>query len=174
MIAAALFIVFPFCMLYAAVSDLMSMTITNRIPVILVTTFFCLAILTGMPWMTIGWHVLAGLLVLAATFGLFAMGSMGGGDAKLMAATATWMGLGSHLLSYLLLAAVLGGGLTIFLLAYRKSAFAHLWDRPSLPRSLSLDTKGIPYGIALGAAGLIVYPQTELMAGAVARLTGTG
>ena len=54
-----------------------------------------------MDWAAYGWHFAAGALVLAVTFGLFAMGGMGGGDAKLLAATALWMGFGFQLVEYL-------------------------------------------------------------------------
>ncbi len=88
MLEALIFVVFPFCMVFAAVSDLLSMTIANRVSLVLVATFAVVAPLTGMDWTTYGWHFAAGLTVLIAGFGLFAMGAMGGGDAKLMAATA--------------------------------------------------------------------------------------
>ena len=93
MLEALIFVVFPFCMVFAAISDMLSMTIANRVPVLLVAVFALVAPLTGMDWATYGWHFAAGGLVLAVTFGLFALGGMGGGDAKLLAATAVWMGL---------------------------------------------------------------------------------
>ena len=88
MLEALIFVVFPFCMLFAAISDMLSMTIANRVPVLLVVVFALVAPLTGMDWAAYGGHFAAGALVLAVTFGLFAMGGMGGGDAKLLAATA--------------------------------------------------------------------------------------
>ncbi|TGT92468.1 peptidase, partial [bacterium M00.F.Ca.ET.155.01.1.1] len=88
MLEAVIFVVFPFCMLFAAISDVLSMTIANRVPVLLLATFALVAPLTGMDWATYGGHFAAGALVLAVTFGLFALGGMGGGDAKLLAATA--------------------------------------------------------------------------------------
>ena len=109
MLVAVILVVFPFCMLFAATSDLLSMSIANRVPVILAATFLIVAPMTGMDWMTIGWHLLAGGLVLVITFGLFAMGGMGGGDAKLISASAVWMGLGFNLMAYLLVASFLGG-----------------------------------------------------------------
>ena len=64
MLIAAILVIFPFAMAHAAVSDLMSMTIANRISVILVAAFLVLAPLTGMPLAQIGWHVAAMLIVL--------------------------------------------------------------------------------------------------------------
>ncbi|TIX80929.1 MAG: peptidase, partial [Mesorhizobium sp.] len=77
MLEALIFVVFPFCMLFAAISDMLSMTIANRVPVLLVAVFALVAPLTGMDWATYGWHFAAGGLVLAVTFGLFALGGMG-------------------------------------------------------------------------------------------------
>lgn len=170
MIEAIILVVFPFCMLYAAFSDLMSMTIANRVPVILTAAFFLVAPLTGMDLATIGWHAAAGLLVLVVTFGLFAFGGMGGGDAKLMASTALWMGLSLELVTYLLTASILGGVLTMAILSYRGSMFATLTDRNIFFRNFASDVKGIPYGIALGSAGLIVYPDSALMIWTVGRM----
>jgi prepilin peptidase CpaA len=98
MLQALIFVVFPFCMVFAAVSDMLSMTIANRVPVLLLATFALVAPLTGMEWTEFGWHFLAGLTVLAVTFTLFAMGGMGGGDAKVLAATSVWMGFNIHLI----------------------------------------------------------------------------
>src|SRR5690606_39645795 len=68
-------------------SDALSMTIANRVSILLLATFVVLALLTGMALPEIGMHLLAGVAVLAVTFVLFALGGMGGGDAKLIAAT---------------------------------------------------------------------------------------
>ncbi len=124
MLEALIFVVFPFCMVFAAVSDTLSMTIANRVPLLLLAVFAVVAPLTGMDWADYGWHFAAGALVLAVTFGLFALGGMGGGDAKLLAATAVWMGFNLHLVEYLVTSAFLGGVLTVAILAYRSSALA--------------------------------------------------
>lgn len=170
MLIAIILVVFPFCMLFAATSDLLSMTIANRVPVILAATFLIVAPMTGMDWMTIGWHLLAGGLVLAITFGLFAIGGMGGGDAKLISASAVWMGLGVNLMAYLLVASFLGGLLTLSILLYRGSPLAVFTSRNMFLRNLASDAKGVPYGIALGLAGLMVYPDTPLMLWAIGQL----
>ena len=73
MLEAAIFVVFPFCMLYAAISDILSMTIANRVSILLVASFAIIAPFTGMEWSLYGMHFVAGLAVLAVTFGLFAV-----------------------------------------------------------------------------------------------------
>ena len=72
----------------------------------------------------------AGAAVLALTFALFGFGWIGGGDAKLAAATALWLGFDT-LMEYFLVASIAGGGLTLAILALRKlplPAIALRWD----------------------------------------------
>lgn len=150
---------FPALMAYAAASDLLTMTISNRVSLALIAGFFVLAPLSGMGAYDIMMHCAAGLSVLAVAFACFAFGWIGGGDAKVAASTALWFGF-AHLLDYLLYASVLGGVLTLLLLQARQ------WPLPyrlaSQPWLLRLHDKktGIPYGIALAAGALIVYPGT--------------
>src|SRR5436305_13007587 len=103
-------LLFPALMAFAASSDLLTMTISNRVSLILVGSFFALAIWSGMPLPDIGMHIGAGLAVLVVTFTFFAMGWIGGGDAKLAAATALWLGF-DQLLNYLTIPSLLGRGL---------------------------------------------------------------
>ena len=170
MLEALIFVVFPFCMAFAIVSDMVSMTIANRVPLVLLAAFVVVAPLTGMAWADFGWHLAAGALVLACTFGLFAIGGMGGGDAKLIAATALWMGFSPQLVEYLVQASILGGMLTLALIVYRKSPLATFTGGYMFLRHFANDKVGIPYGVALGVAGLMVYPSTPLMQWALARL----
>jgi len=172
MLEAAIFVIFPFCMVFAAISDLVSMTIANRVSVLLVLSFALIAPLAGVPWPEIGLHIAAGAAVLAVTFALFAVGGMGGGDAKLIAATAVWFGFDFGLMNYLVVSALLGGLLTIALLIFRKSALSPLVGSHALLRHIADEKAGIPYGIALGLGGLLSYEQTPLMQWALARLAG--
>ncbi len=172
MLEALIFVVFPFCMVFAALSDMLSMTIANRVSLLLVTVFAVVAPLTGMDWVAYGWHLAAGALVLTITFSLFALGGMGGGDAKLMSATAVWMGLNFHLLEYLVISSFIGGALTIALVGYRNSTLAMYTGQNMFLRHLANSKSGVPYGIALGIGGLIVYPSTPLMVWALGRLAG--
>jgi prepilin peptidase CpaA len=171
MLEALIFVVFPFCMLFAAISDALSMTIANRVSFVLVATFVVVAPFTGMAWSDFGLHLAAGATVLAVTFGLFALGGMGGGDAKLLAATSVWMGFSVSLMEYLVFAALLGGLLTVAILIYRKSALADFTRHSPVLRHFANETVGVPYGIALGLGGLIAFPDTSLMEWALQRLT---
>jgi len=158
---------FPAAMIYAATTDLVTMTISNRLSLSLSIAFFVVAGAIGMPLAEIGRHVAAGAVVLVFAFGFFTRGWVGGGDAKLAAATALWIGL-SHLMEYLLIAAILGGALTLLILQARKLPLPQALARQAWIARLHAMETGIPYGIALAAAGLLVYPQTVFMQAAPA------
>lgn len=163
----AILLIFPAMMAFAAASDLFTMTISNRVSFVLIAGFLALAFLTGMGWAAIGMHLGAGLLVLAVGFVCFALGWVGGGDAKLAASTALWLGW-SQLLDYAVYASLLGGFLTLGLLALRKAPFhPPLLMREGWYAKITDAGTGIPYGIALAAAGLLLYPSSFWMTGAL-------
>ena len=153
-------LVFPALMAFAASSDLFTMTISNRVSILLIAGFLILALLGGMGIQEMALHVGAGLAVLLVAFGCFAMGWVGGGDAKVAACTALWFGFG-HLLDYLVYASLFGGVLTLLLLKFRQWPLPGMLSRqPWLLRLHDKET-GIPYGIALAMGALLIYPETE-------------
>jgi len=156
---------FPAMMAFAASSYLFTMTISNRVTLMLVGGFFALAAITGVNAAEMISHLSAGCVVLVAGFGLFARGIIGGGDAKLAAAAALWLGF-DHLLPYLLLASLLGGALSIGLIWFRMAPLPEWLARQTWVERLHSKDGGVPYGIALAAAALAVYPDTAWMAAA--------
>lgn len=157
---------FPACMAFAAASDLTTMTISNRIQLALIAGFVAAAFLAGFDLSTVGLHVAAGAAVLAVGFACFAFGWIGGGDAKLAAATALWFGFDMHLLEYLVVGAVFGGGLTLLLLGARGMPLPAVLGNQAWIARLHHDKTGVPYGIALAAAALVVFPKTAMFAAA--------
>jgi prepilin peptidase CpaA len=153
---------FPAAVAFAASSDLLTMTISNRVSLILVGGFFLLAAMTGMEPMAIAMHVAAAFVVLTVSFIFFAQGWIGGGDAKLAAAVALWLGF-DQLLTYLLYASLFGGVLTFLIIRFRLMPLPALLERQEWVRRLHRMDAGIPYGIALAAAALMVYPHTQWM-----------
>lgn len=152
--------VFPGAMAFAAAMDVLTMTIPNRISMALVGSFAIAALLTGLPLEVAASHLAAGATMLVVGIGLFAMGWVGGGDAKLLAAGALWLGF-SQLLEFLLLTGVIGSFLILALLAYRSYPAAAL-PIPSWALRLHRSDTGLPYGVAIGSAGLILFPYTPL------------
>jgi prepilin peptidase CpaA len=155
-------LLFPALMAFAASSDLLTMTISNRISLALAGAFFLLTLVTGMSLAALGMHLAAGAIVLAVCFGFFSQGWIGGGDAKLASATALWFGF-DFLLDYLIYASLFGGVLTLVLIQFRKLPLPGPLARQAWILRLHDAGGGIPYGIALAAAALTVYPKTGWM-----------
>jgi len=107
-------------------------------------------------------HAGAGATVLAIGFTCFAMGWVGGGDAKVAAGAALWFGF-DHLLNYLLYASLFGGALTILLLEFRQWPLPYALSGQAWLLRLHAKETGIPYGIALAIGALMIYPETEWM-----------
>ena len=155
-------LVFPALMAFAASSDLFTMTISNRVTLALVGGFVAMAFISGMSPADVLAHAGAAATVLAVTFLFFSRGWIGGGDAKLAAATALWLGF-DHLMGYVLYASIFGGVLTLAMIRFRLMPLPQmLADQDWVKRLHRLDG-GVPYGIALAAAALLIYPHTAWM-----------
>ena len=155
-------LLFPAMMAFAASSDLFTMTISNRVSLILVGGFFALATWNGMNPHDVLSHVGAAFVVLAVTFTFFAFGWIGGGDAKLAAATALWLGF-DHLVEYLLYASIFGGILTLVMIRFRTIPLPEVIEKQEWVKRLHKLDGGVPYGIALAASALLIYPETIWM-----------
>ena len=162
MIDVLALVLFPALMAYSAWSDIFTMTIANWISALLVVAFLALSMASGLSLQAIAVdHLSCGAAVLVLTFSLFAFGWIGGGDAKLAAATAVWIGWG-HISDYGLAASLFGAGLTLGILHFRKATLPPLWLGKAWIARLHAKGAGVPYGVALAGAGLLLYPDTPL------------
>ncbi|WP_105402487.1 prepilin peptidase [Neorhizobium sp. T7_12] len=155
-IAILILTALPLALAIAGVNDLFTMTIPNHISAIAVLAFLVLAPLTGLPWPEIGMNLVAGLAVFGACFALFAFNVMGGGDAKLLTATAVWFGFNHSLLVFLVTVGYVGGAVTLVFLLLRSQAESVMAMGIPLPSSL-VNAKKIPYGIAIAIAGFLTF-----------------
>ena len=160
MIVLSIVIIFAGCMLAASWSDLTSMTIPNWISLVLVAGFFVLIPFTWPGWAEFGTHILVGLMFFAIGVGMFAMGWMGGGDAKLLAATSLWW-VWADLPYYLFYTAIAGGVLALFLIIGRKYLPVRLLTTDWLHRMFK-DEKRMPYGLALAFGALVTLPKSQM------------
>jgi prepilin peptidase CpaA len=164
--------ILPALLVMAAVWDLMSFTIPNVLPALLAVLFaaFALVMAAGhsFGWHEAGLHAAAGLLALTVGMLLFGFGWIGGGDAKLFAAAGLWIGW-NGLFEYVLLASVLGGGLTLGLLALREMSLPAVLMRRDWVVNLTDKKSGVPYGIALSAAALFLLPQSAIFGGVLGK-----
>jgi len=155
-----LFFVFPLLMLYAASMDVLTMRIANAISLALVAVFIVMAIGAGMAPGELAVHLAIGAAVLVANMLLFYLRLVGGGDAKLLAAAAVWVGY-EQLMPFVVYVTVFGGALALVLLAFRRMPAAAL-PLPSWAIRLHNPSEGMPYGVAIAAGALAVYPTTTV------------
>jgi len=154
-------LLFPAAMALAASSDLLTMRISNKLVLFIVASFCVVAIAINLPLQQFAMHVACALVVLAVGFTFFALRWIGGGDAKLAAATTLWLGFGLTL-PYLVYSALLGGALTLAILALRRMPLNPLVTRYAWLERLHDRKSGVPYGIALAMAGLLTYTNSAI------------
>ena len=159
MLEVAVLTVLPGAVAFAGAMDLLTMKIPNRISALMVLAFFPLALLAGLGGWDILHHVAAGLALLVLGVLLFIPGWFGGGDAKLMAAIALWIGP-DNLFPYILYVAIAGGMIATAFSSVRSVPLPRMFLGEAWAVRLHRPDAGIPYGIALAAGALLVFPQT--------------
>lgn len=154
---------FPGILIAAAVSDLVRYLIPNELSILLIGAFLYAAPLADLPAEAALYHGLAGLAVLAVGFVLFMFDILGGGDVKLLSASAVWTGFDA--LGPFLLVVTLAGGLValVLLMARRLIPRERLGRDGALARLMS-PKQGVPYGVAIAIAGLVVMPRIAMAA----------
>jgi prepilin peptidase CpaA len=162
-ITLSLLACFPVAVVYAVVSDVRSMTIPNSVSIALVLLFVPVALMSGLPLRDIAVHYGAGLAVFFVGAVLFATGRIGGGDVKLLGATAIWTGW-SLLLPFLFIVAVFGGVLALLILGLRLKPVRGLVRRT--PWLDAMGKQQIPYAVAIGAAAIFVFPKFPMVSSA--------
>jgi prepilin peptidase CpaA len=154
---------FPVLMALSASMDLLTFTIPNRLCAVLALGYLVFAALLGVSAVDILLNISCALAILVVAFVMFNLGWIGGGDAKLAAATAAWLGW-TAILNYGLAAAIFGGILTLILLGARAAPLPAAFGRIEWLARLHNVKAGVPYGIALAAAGLMQYPNSSIWA----------
>ncbi len=145
---------------YAAFSDIARYRIDNWISLAILADFIVIAAFGAafgaLDPLAIVWRLGAGAALLIAGFALFAAGIIGGGDAKLLAASAVWFGW-SGLFRYVILMTLLVGLLALAVLGLRRVAPPHAWSGRKWLIDLRSGDHGIPYGVAIAAASWLMF-----------------
>ncbi len=160
MISMFIILVFAGCMLAASWSDMTTMTIPNWISLVLIAGFLIITPFVWQGWSEFGTHILVGMTCFVLGVGMFALGWMGGGDAKLMAATSFWW-VWTDLAIYLVFTAMAGGVLALFLMLGRQFLPVRLLTTDWMHR-LFKDEKKMPYGLALAFGALMTLPRSAI------------
>lgn len=169
-VQAALALTFPVLVIAAALRDLTSYTIPNWISLALIAGFALAAVASGLPLAQVGLHLAIFAAALAAGMAMFALRWIGGGDAKLFAAAALWLGPQAGL-TYLIATCIAGGALALTLLSLRSMwlrAFANLGP-PWLIR-LASPGEAVPYGVAIAVGALFAFQASPLVQPVFGRL----
>lgn len=154
--------VFPALVIVGGLHDLITMKIPNWVSLALVAAFFPVALMIGAAPMDIALHVGVGVAALLVGMGMFAAGWIGGGDAKLLAASCLWMGV-SGLAPFLIWTGLAGGAFCLLLMTTRRY-FPMV--APSVFQGWVVNLmqpKGdIPYGVAIAIGALLALPESGL------------
>jgi len=160
-----LLFIFATPQLMAALNDANAMKIPNRIPLIVLAAYFLMVPFTwtGLPIFLE--HLTVGVTLFAAGFAMFAFGWMGGGDSKLLAATAFWF-TWPDVFTYMIYTAMFGGVLTLFILLGRRYVPVRIITTQWAQTMFRDETK-IPYGLALAAGAIATLPQSQIFQAAL-------
>lgn len=151
--------VFPAALIIAAANDLYEFKIPNWIPITMICAYPVAGFAVSAPPQVMLEGFIIGAAALTLGFGLFAARIAGGGDAKLLAATAPWLGA-SGVGPFLLYTAFAGLALTIAMLMFRKTPILPIYAHAPWIIRLHERKKDLPYGVAIAAGGLISFSQT--------------
>lgn len=146
---------FPVLLVIAAAGDLLRYLIPNTLSIALATLAIPALLLAGAGISDILWHLLVGFVVLVLTSLLFFRGLFGGGDVKLLAAAAIWIGW-PLIVSFILYTAIAGGLIAIVLIAARRLLRNRRPSTEWLAKLLD-STSGLPYATAIAIGGCIIW-----------------
>jgi prepilin peptidase CpaA len=153
---------FPLLLVTAGVGDFLTYKIPNWLTIATAAAFFPMAFATGLPIENILWQCIAAIAILAVGFGLFAAGWWGGGDAKLLAASALWFGWPAlaHFVVYTALAGGVLAGAVMFwsMVDVDQEVRGHTW----IKRWMNIKPN-VPYGVAFAVGGILAFPETWWM-----------
>jgi len=155
LVQAILLLPFPVMLAAAAALDVATYRIPNALSLALAATFAPVALSGAVGGAgAVGVHLMVGVIALVLGVALFAARWIGGGDAKLIAAAALWLGWPGCAV-FLLAMSLAGGLLAAVLLTLRRSPLARLAQGgPAWAARLARPGGHVPFGvaIALGAA----------------------
>lgn len=146
--------VFAGLLIAGAIEDALHYRISNRLTVAIALLYPVHVLLSPTPvaWMA-ALALAAGVLLVG--FGLFVVGWIGGGDAKMFAAVTLWSGV-AYFQVFLLATTMFGAAIALIMLGrrywMRRSALAGGAD--AKPTGHRLGQPDLPYGVAIAFGGL--------------------
>jgi prepilin peptidase CpaA len=158
--AGAGLIAFSGAMIWAAIGDVRTFLITNKLNMLIAAGFLVFALPMGLGLNDVAAHIGIGFLTTLIALAMFLVGVYGGGDAKLTGAAALWLGPAA-MMPFILYTAIAGGALVICLILGRRLARQFgLPKGPRWARRLLRKSAAVPYGVALGIGAILATPYT--------------
>jgi prepilin peptidase CpaA len=152
----ACLVVFGLLLLAAAWQDLRTMRIADSLSLAIAAVFAIWALsgllLGTMTWPTIVWTLVCAMVLFSAGAAAFAIGALGGGDVKLLAAASLFAGP-TLFGDFLMVTALVGGALGLAIMA--GAPIGPAVPAAGAPLRARLRS-GLPYGPAIAAGGLWV------------------
>lgn len=149
------YLIFPGLFLIAGFYDLLTTRIPDWISISLLGLFFIFALASGLTIEQIAWHCAIGALVFMAGFVFFALGWAGGGDGKLAAMGALWLGY-ENALGFILLSFIFGALLVVVIIALRSLPLPEFIKKQQWLKVWLHGQDGLPFGLAMAAAVLSI------------------
>ena len=165
-LAYVLVAVFPLLVIVAALKDVTSFIIPNWLTIAIAVAFYPAALAAGASLGAIGLATAVGVAALLVGMGMYYAGWMGGGDAKLLAGCALWMGWPA-VLPFLLATALAGGALALILMQMRSNLLKPYLQRGPAWMGRLIEASDAPYGLAIAAGALVILPRSPLVTGLV-------
>ncbi len=148
-------LIFVGLVITCAINDFRSLTIPNKIILIMLALFPLAALIAPDHFPVIN-HLMAAGLIFIISYILFVLKLMGGGDTKMMTVVGLWLGL-NNLSSFVVIMAITGGLLACISLILKKNK--KLLPKNSKPNSwfdqLKNDKSVVPYGIAIALGAIL-------------------
>jgi prepilin peptidase CpaA len=167
-----IFFSLPIIIALSAMTDVYNYIIPNKFNLFLIFSFYVFALLNPeFSYNDILSHSLAACLVLSIVFLLFSFGIIGGGDAKLIAASSLWFGF-NDLGKYVIFIVLFGGIISLFFLAWRKTKPLAFYDKfiplkrmfygPECQQNKVLKKRSIPYATAIMIGFFVTLPNSQI------------
>lgn len=165
-VLTAALMAFPALVIVGGVRDLVSYRIPNWVSLALLAAFVPTALLglaAGAPLSALGLHLAVGAAALVAGVVMWTLRWIGGGDAKLFAAAALWIGWPAAGM-YLAVTGLAGGALAVLLLQMRAPILRpYVMTGPAWFARLAEPGESVPYGVAIAVGALIAFPGSILV-----------
>ncbi|WP_195759950.1 prepilin peptidase [Paracoccus sp. S-4012] len=150
---------YPLLMIHAGIGDIRTMQIPNNLVLLLFAGYAAAALMLPLSPVDVALSATAAAVVFALGLVAFSFRWMGGGDVKLLTVAALWLGAG-NVVPFILYTSIFGAVLTMLILLFRAVRLPAAMEARDWILRLHQRDAGVPYGMAIAAAGILAYSKT--------------